>query len=205
MKMIYIPTQPNRTCDPTYVGSVIGYWAACSPFPPDYRILAAPQAPTVPPPPPPLPPQLPAGAQPLPLYSPLAMEAAVAPPALCPGRSLHTNPNPATRPGQTPRPWNGLAANPQANAVRCELSRRPEPRVLTRAAAATQQDAGDAAGAGRRKRLAVFVSGGGSNFRAIHEAALGGAVHGDVVALVTDKPGEESRIKRNCSGGDLLF
>jgi folate-dependent phosphoribosylglycinamide formyltransferase PurN len=42
----------------------------------------------------------------------------------------------------------------------------------------------------RRKRLAVFVSGGGSNFRAIHEAALRGAVHGDVVALVTDKPGE---------------
>jgi phosphoribosylglycinamide formyltransferase len=36
----------------------------------------------------------------------------------------------------------------------------------------------------------VFVSGGGSNFRAIHEAALRGAVHGDVVVLVTDKPGE---------------
>lgn len=34
MRMIYIPTQPNRTCDLTYVGSVIGYWAACSPFPP---------------------------------------------------------------------------------------------------------------------------------------------------------------------------
>lgn len=45
------------------------------------------------------------------------------------------------------------------------------------------------AGNARRKGLAVFVSGGGSNFRAIHEAALGGAVHGDVVTLVTDKPG----------------
>ena len=41
----------------------------------------------------------------------------------------------------------------------------------------------------RRKRLAVFVSGGGSNFRSIHEATLGGPVHGDVVVLVTDKPG----------------
>lgn len=41
----------------------------------------------------------------------------------------------------------------------------------------------------RRKKLAVFVSGGGSNFKAIHEATLAGSVHGDVVALVTNKPG----------------
>ncbi|XP_020251649.1 phosphoribosylglycinamide formyltransferase, chloroplastic-like isoform X2 [Asparagus officinalis] len=41
----------------------------------------------------------------------------------------------------------------------------------------------------RRKRLAVFVSGGGSNFRSIHEATLGGSIPGDVVVLVTDKPG----------------
>lgn len=41
----------------------------------------------------------------------------------------------------------------------------------------------------RRKRLAVFVSGGGSNFRSIHEATLCGSVYGDVVVLVTDKPG----------------
>uniref|UniRef100_A0A1D1YZK8 Phosphoribosylglycinamide formyltransferase, chloroplastic n=1 Tax=Anthurium amnicola TaxID=1678845 RepID=A0A1D1YZK8_9ARAE len=40
-----------------------------------------------------------------------------------------------------------------------------------------------------RKKLAVFVSGGGSNFRSIHEAAIRGSVHGDVVVLVTDKPG----------------
>jgi phosphoribosylglycinamide formyltransferase len=43
-----------------------------------------------------------------------------------------------------------------------------------------------------RKRLAVFVSGGGSNFRSIHEAALGGKVNGDMVALVTDKPGDDT-------------
>ncbi|KAL3614958.1 Phosphoribosylglycinamide formyltransferase (GART) [Castilleja foliolosa] len=39
----------------------------------------------------------------------------------------------------------------------------------------------------KRKKLAVFVSGGGSNFRSIHEAALNGSVHGDIVVLVTSK------------------
>ncbi|WOL17930.1 phosphoribosylglycinamide formyltransferase, chloroplastic [Canna indica] len=41
----------------------------------------------------------------------------------------------------------------------------------------------------QRKKLAVFVSGGGSNFRSIHEATKGGLVHGDISILVTDKPG----------------
>ncbi|KAH7838145.1 hypothetical protein Vadar_022552 [Vaccinium darrowii] len=41
----------------------------------------------------------------------------------------------------------------------------------------------------RRKKLAVFVSGGGSNFRSIHEAILGGSVQGEIVVLVTNKPG----------------
>lgn len=41
----------------------------------------------------------------------------------------------------------------------------------------------------RRKKLAVFVSGGGSNFRSIHEASLRGSVHGDIVVLVTNKRG----------------
>ncbi|KAL2253327.1 UNVERIFIED_CONTAM: Phosphoribosylglycinamide formyltransferase, chloroplastic [Sesamum indicum] len=39
----------------------------------------------------------------------------------------------------------------------------------------------------RRKNLAVFVSGGGSNFRSIYEATLNGSVHGDVVVLVASK------------------
>ncbi|KAF8069580.1 PUR3 [Scenedesmus sp. PABB004] len=40
----------------------------------------------------------------------------------------------------------------------------------------------DAAGApGPRKKLAVFVSGGGSNFKAIHAACLSGAINADVV------------------------
>ncbi|OQU81602.1 phosphoribosylglycinamide formyltransferase, chloroplastic [Sorghum bicolor] len=121
------------------------------------------------------------------------MEAAVAhaPPAPALRRSLALRPTtPAVRPD--PKPWQGVvrSARRQSNAVRCEPSRRPEPRLRLRAAQPGGADAAAAAAAaGRRKRLAVFVSGGGSNFRAIHEAALGGAVHGDVVALVTDKPG----------------
>lgn len=56
----------------------------------------------------------------------------------------------------------------------------------------------------QRKRLAVFVSGGGSNFKAIHEAAKEGLVHGDIMVLVTDKPGMfhiwtfEVLAQRNC-------
>lgn len=50
---------------------------------------------------------------------------------------------------------------------------------------------GDDSGSGpRRKRLAVFVSGGGSNFKSIHAATLDGSIHGDVAVLVTDKPSE---------------
>ncbi|KAF3335454.1 ribonuclease Z [Carex littledalei] len=32
----------------------------------------------------------------------------------------------------------------------------------------------------RRKKLAIFVSGGGSNFRSIHEASIQGLIHGDI-------------------------
>ncbi|XP_022714439.1 phosphoribosylglycinamide formyltransferase, chloroplastic-like isoform X2 [Durio zibethinus] len=39
----------------------------------------------------------------------------------------------------------------------------------------------------KRKRLAVFVSGGGSNLRSIHQACVEGPVNGDVVVLVTNK------------------
>lgn len=41
-----------------------------------------------------------------------------------------------------------------------------------------------------KKNLAVFLSGGGSNFRSIHAACLAGSVFGDVVVLVTNKPGK---------------
>ena len=39
-----------------------------------------------------------------------------------------------------------------------------------------------------KKRLAVFVSGGGSNFKAIHAAIQQGEVHGEVVAVVSNAP-----------------
>lgn len=41
----------------------------------------------------------------------------------------------------------------------------------------------------KKKKLAVFVSGGGSNFRSIYEATLEGTVHGEVAVLVTNKNG----------------
>ncbi|VVA93199.1 unnamed protein product [Arabis nemorensis] len=45
-----------------------------------------------------------------------------------------------------------------------------------------------------RKKLAVFVSGGGSNFMKIHEGCIGGLVKGDVVLLVTNK--------KDCGGAE---
>ena len=41
----------------------------------------------------------------------------------------------------------------------------------------------------RRKSIAVFVSGGGSNFRAIHADILDGSINGDVTVVVTNAPG----------------
>jgi len=41
----------------------------------------------------------------------------------------------------------------------------------------------------RRRRLAVFVSGGGSNLRALHAATVDGSLDADIVMVVSDKPG----------------
>ncbi|XP_030471198.1 phosphoribosylglycinamide formyltransferase, chloroplastic-like [Syzygium oleosum] len=41
----------------------------------------------------------------------------------------------------------------------------------------------------KKKKLAVFVSGRGSNFRAIHEACVAGTISGEVAAVVTEKSG----------------
>ncbi|DBA95059.1 TPA: hypothetical protein ACH3X1_002572 [Trebouxia sp. C0004] len=38
-------------------------------------------------------------------------------------------------------------------------------------------------------KLAVFVSGGGSNFRAIHDAILSGHIHAQIAVVVSDAPG----------------
>ena len=37
------------------------------------------------------------------------------------------------------------------------------------------------------QRIVVFVSGGGSNFKAIHKAILEGQIHGDIVGVISDK------------------
>ncbi|KAM3209839.1 hypothetical protein ACQJBY_064093 [Aegilops geniculata] len=101
-----------------------------------------------------------------------------------------------------------LAAKRQQRcAVTCgRLLLRPNARLCTAASASASASASAVMGGGagdsgvRRKRLAVFVSGGGSNFRSIHEAALGGKVNGDVVALVTDKPGCGGAEYARCNG-----
>ncbi|KAI6704605.1 hypothetical protein NL676_007567 [Syzygium grande] len=41
----------------------------------------------------------------------------------------------------------------------------------------------------KKRKLAVFVSGRGSNFRAIHEACVAGTISGEVAAVVTEKSG----------------
>lgn len=106
------------------------------------------------------------------------MEAAVA----SSGSGLRCSPNPI--PKQQRRIARvGFVIRQRPCAVACKRLPHPNARVY----AAAGSDAGS--GEVRRKRLAVFVSGGGSNFRSIHDAALGGRVNGDVVALVTDKPG----------------
>uniref|UniRef100_A0A0E0LWI8 Phosphoribosylglycinamide formyltransferase, chloroplastic n=1 Tax=Oryza punctata TaxID=4537 RepID=A0A0E0LWI8_ORYPU len=115
----------------------------------------------------------------------LAMEAAVA----STGSGLRCSPNPMPKQQHERRSARvGFVSQPRPRAVRCK--RFPHPDARAYAAVGVGVKGGEAGGVWvERKRLAVFVSGGGSNFRAIHDAALGGEVNGDVVALVTDKPG----------------
>ncbi|KAL4549954.1 hypothetical protein Ndes2526B_g04933 [Nannochloris sp. 'desiccata'] len=65
-------------------------------------------------------------------------------------------------------------------------------RTNTRASAASPPDIGSSSpstsSAPPKKRLAVFVSGGGSNFKAIHAAILDGTFDADVAAVVTNAP-----------------
>ncbi|KAJ8624395.1 hypothetical protein MRB53_032925 [Persea americana] len=64
---------------------------------------------------------------------------------------------------------------------------------------------GDDSGYGfRRKKLAAFVSGGGSNFRSIHEATCRGRIHGDVAVVVTDKPALSFSTLDGLSAVDLV-
>ncbi|CAI5497508.1 unnamed protein product [Closterium sp. Naga37s-1] len=97
------------------------------------------------------------------------------------------------------------ASRSQSVSLQAVAQRSCEPRILASARLVARADAsstdsaratpGDAAAADaaqpsdrRRARLAVFVSGGGSNFKAIHAACADGRVNGDVVVVVSDKP-----------------
>lgn len=62
-------------------------------------------------------------------------------------------------------------------------------RALAAAAAAAHTPPPDHSSAqAPKKRLAVFVSGGGSNFRAIHAATQQGAMAGEVAVVVSNAP-----------------
>eukprot|EP00250_Pteridium_aquilinum_P014804 c22209_g1_i1 orf=252-1160(-) len=58
---------------------------------------------------------------------------------------------------------------------------------------ASSSESEQATGSGfLRKKLAVFVSGGGSNFQTLHEASLQNKVFGDFVVVVSDKPASKA-------------
>jgi phosphoribosylglycinamide formyltransferase len=103
--------------------------------------------------------------------------------------SLYPAPNPQRRSARV-----GFTTKCHPCAATCRrLLLRLNARLYTAASASASPVTDSSAGYSGvgRKRLAVFVSGGGSNFRSIHEAALGGKVNGDMVVLVTDKPGDD--------------
>ncbi|XP_074320864.1 phosphoribosylglycinamide formyltransferase, chloroplastic [Silene latifolia] len=75
-----------------------------------------------------------------------------------------------------------LASN--KNALRTQVLREVSPQKVYNVSADKHLNLES-----RRKKLAVFVSGGGSNFKAIHAAMLDGSILGDVVVLVTNKTG----------------
>ncbi|KAM5573713.1 hypothetical protein ABKV19_013315 [Rosa sericea] len=76
----------------------------------------------------------------------------------------------------------------------CNSQRALSRKVVERTWVIASSDSEDLGNGIRRKKLAVFVSGGGSNFRSIHEACIRGSIHGDIVVLVTNKQG--------CGGAD---
>ena len=81
---------------------------------------------------------------------------------------------------------------------RIESIKKTHRRSIQSFIAAAQQQQWDAtataASPSRVARLAVFVSGGGSNFKAIHASILSGSIKGEVVAVVTNAP--------NCGGAE---
>lgn len=69
-----------------------------------------------------------------------------------------------------------------ARRMQCSSGRAP------RASAAAHPPSSGGGAAPDKKRLAVFVSGGGSNFKAIQAAIQEGGVHGEVAVVVSNAP-----------------
>lgn len=86
----------------------------------------------------------------------------------------------------SPRGWPELGGYFNASVAQSLHLHRKWPAKRVVSETGTERMAGRGVGL---KKLAVFVSGRGSNFRAIHEAAENGVVNGKVAVLVTDKYG----------------
>lgn len=94
-----------------------------------------------------------------------------------------------------PTKWNPIVVSPTHYQASCRHRYNSGHFLYARTAhkgEVLNTDSGEPESKTRRKNLAVFVSGGGSNFKSIHLATLNGAVLGDVVVLVTNK--------RDCGG-----
>uniref|UniRef100_A0A7C8Z2M7 Formyl transferase N-terminal domain-containing protein n=1 Tax=Opuntia streptacantha TaxID=393608 RepID=A0A7C8Z2M7_OPUST len=89
-----------------------------------------------------------------------------------------------------PTKWDPIVASPTHYQASCRLRYNARHFLLAMAAHKGEDsntNSRDLELKPRRKNLAVFVSGGGSNFKSIHLATLNGAILGDVVVLVTNK------------------
>jgi phosphoribosylglycinamide formyltransferase len=83
---------------------------------------------------------------------------------------------------------------PQQQLEQQQQQQHTRHHTVTAAAASPPERA--AAGSAPKSKLAVFVSGGGSNFKAIHAACLSGAINADVV--VRGEEGAEAQLARGC-------
>ncbi|XP_051177094.1 phosphoribosylglycinamide formyltransferase, chloroplastic isoform X1 [Lolium perenne] len=111
------------------------------------------------------------------------------------GTGLRCSLNPVPNPHK-------ISARVRFTTTRQSCAATCRPLLLLRPTASAYSAAIDSGAgcSGVSKRLAVFVSGGGSNFRSVHEAALGGKVNGHVAVLVTDKPGCGGADYARCNG-----
>ncbi len=98
-------------------------------------------------------------------------------PAAAPPRAVAAARSPATAAAAAARPHK-----------RPRTSRPPAERLVARAAAPLAPPADPPAADAPRRRLAVFVSGGGSNLRALHAATLDGRCPADVAVVITNAP-----------------